>query len=143
MWLLAADATDDEILARCRNWIELVAAGRLTEAVDALLVPDAADESQRWTPASLESYIANYGSWDARKDGSRWRITSLESVEPRPDRPDEEGIADVVRQQADQRSGSAIVDVPLNGYWSDLTAEWEFRPVEGGTALYLYDLHVL
>jgi hypothetical protein len=35
------------------------------------------------------------------------------------------------------------LDLPLDGTWSDLTAQFEFGPHEGGTAVALYDLHVL
>jgi hypothetical protein len=33
--------------------------------------------------------------------------------------------------------------VPLNGEWSDLTAQFEFRKRDGGYAVILHDLHVL
>ena len=36
VWLLPTAATDEEMLGRCRDWVELVAAGRLAEAVEAL-----------------------------------------------------------------------------------------------------------
>jgi hypothetical protein len=39
MRLLEADASDDEVLGLCRLWVELVAAGRLEEAIDLLWVP--------------------------------------------------------------------------------------------------------
>jgi hypothetical protein len=34
-------------------------------------------------------------------------------------------------------------DVPLDGEWSDLTAQLEVIAVPDGWALFLYDLHVL
>jgi hypothetical protein len=39
--------------------------------------------------------------------------------------------------------GSVDLDVPLDGAWSDLTAQFEFAPVDGGIGISLYDLHVL
>ena len=34
-------------------------------------------------------------------------------------------------------------DVPLNGSWSELTAQFEFRRCQGGFTVILHDLHVL
>jgi hypothetical protein len=143
MRLLGADASDDEVLGLCRLWVELVAADRLEEAIDLLWVPPTYDEAQHWTPDSLRIYIENYGSWSPTADGSTWRLTSLETAQvPRGDagfRPH----ASLVRHRDDPRGGSVDLDVPLNGEWSDLTAQFEFGPVPGGTAVSLYDLHVL
>ena len=143
MRLLPADVTGDDILTACREWVEVVASGRLEDALDMLHVPDRYDQSQQWTPQSLRQYIANYGSWDARPDGRTWSVTSIATARMRDDRPNVQPRGDVVRFDADPRSGSAELDLPLNGVWSDLTAQFEFEPVGNGTGLSLYDLHVL
>lgn len=143
MRLLGTDATDDDVLSLCRLWVELVAADRLEEAIDLLWVPPTYDESQHWTPDSLLTYIGNYGSWTPMADGSKWRLTSIQTAKV-PDgvaglRP----RASLVRYRDEPRGGTVDLDVPLNGEWSDLTAQFEFGPVPGGTAVSLYDLHVL
>jgi hypothetical protein len=141
--LLTATATDDEVVSLCREWVELVAADRLGEAIALLWVPPDYDQSQHWTPESLRRYIENYGSRTPMRDGSQWRITSTATARVPADRLGFAPRADVVRLREDPRAGSVDFDVPLNGEWSDLTAQFEFRPIEGGTAVSLYDLHVL
>lgn len=140
---LGADASDAELLGLCRQWVELVAADRLREALDLLWVPPEYDEPRRWTPESLGRYIENYGSWQPLRDGTKWRVTSIEGARAPESRPAFEPQADVVRLDRDRRAGTIVMDIPLNGAWSDLSALFEFRPVAGGTAVALYDLHVL
>ena len=140
---LSADATDAEILAACREWAELVASGQLDDALEMLHVPERYDASQHWTAESLAEYVGNYGSWDAWPDGRTWKLTSIATARVPADRPNFKPRADVIRLDIDHRSGSAELDLPLNGEWSDLTAQFEFEPVGGGTGLSLYDLHVL
>ena len=143
MKLLPAQATDEEILAACRVWVDLVADGRFDVAIEMLHVPDRYDQSQRWTAESLRTYIANYGSWDPWPDGRVWHITPIATARVPQELGNSHGRADLVRFDADTRSGSVELDVPLNGAWSDLTAQFEFEPVGAGTGLALYDLHVL
>ena len=143
MKVLPPNATDAEILAACHEWVERVAGGDPAGAIDMLHVPERYDESQRWTAGSLERYIGNYGSWDARPDGRTRRITSPATAVPPADRPDLRPTAEVVRRDTDPRSGSVDIDLPLDGEWSDLTALFEFEPVDGGIGLSLYDVHVL
>jgi hypothetical protein len=108
-----------------------------------LHVPDRYEESQRWTVESLRTYIANYGSWDPWPDGRVWQITPIAIARVPEDPANSYGRADLVRFEGDPRSGSVGLDLPLNGEWSDLTAQFEFEPVGNGTGLSLHDLHVL
>ena len=59
MKLLPLQATDAEILAACREWVDHVAAGRFAEAIEMLHVPDRYDQSQHWTTESLREYVGN------------------------------------------------------------------------------------
>lgn len=142
MKLLPVNATDDEILAACRAWVDLVAGGRFAEAVESLYVPDWYVEEQRWTPESLQTYVRNYGSWDAWPDGKTWRITSISTAQFPADRPDVKPRADLVRHDYDRRAGIVELDVPLNGVWSDLMLHFKFEPLEDETGLSLYDMYV-
>ena len=143
MRLLRVDASDDDILGVCREWVDLVAAGRLVEAIDLMYVPTSYDRSQLWTPESLETYISNYGSWDPPRDGRVVRVTPLGTARLPAESPQRRPSADVIRLSSDYRAGSVDLDVPLDGEWSDLTAQFEFAPVDGGIGISLYDLHVL
>jgi hypothetical protein len=70
MRLLGTDATDDDVLNLCRQWVELVAADHLEEEIDLLWVPPTYDASQHWTADSLGTYIENYGSWTSMADAA-------------------------------------------------------------------------
>ena len=135
--LLPADATDEQILALCRDWAERMAAGRVREALDVLWTPPDAEPSRRWTPESLTTYVANHGSWIPTRDGSTWRITSIRTAGPQP------YLAEVLRREDDPRAGTVLLDVPLNGGRSGLTASFVFRPHEGRVVVALHGLLVL
>jgi hypothetical protein len=141
--LLPKNASDEDLLRLCREWIELVAAGRLQEALELLWVPPSYDPSQRWTADSLRRYVENYGSWEPTSDGSTWRISSIAAAKAPAGRDRFVPRADVVRFSSNPQAGSVELDLPLNGEWSDLTAQFEFAPVGAGVAVSLYDLHVL
>jgi len=141
--LLPDDATDDDILRVCRDWVELVAAECFADAIDVLYVPTSYHPSQHWTPESLRTYIGNYGSWDPLRDGSVVHVTPMATARLPAGAPGRRPHADVARLASDPRAGSVHLDVPLDGEWSDLTAQFEFAPLEGGTGISLYDLHVL
>jgi hypothetical protein len=143
MRLLSPAATDAEILDVCREWVDLVAQARFADAIEILHVPARYDASQRWTPSSLERYVANYGSWDPPSDGHAWKVTPIATARMAADRPVHSPTPEVYRNDDDPRSGSVDLDLPLDGEWSDLTAQFEFEPVEGGTGLALYDVRVL
>jgi hypothetical protein len=136
--LLAHNAADDEVLGLCYEWLDLVAADRFQEALDLLWVPPTYEESQHWTPGSLRSYIENYGWWTPREDDTRWHVTPAVDAVDGPDEPSTIG-----RLDDDPHSGWVDLDLPLNGSWSDLTAQFEFTRMPGGTAVSLYDIHVL
>jgi hypothetical protein len=143
MKVLSLDATDDDILGVCREWVELVATGRFADAIDMLYVPTNYDPSRHWTPESLQTYIGNYGSWDPLGDRRVVRVTPIATARVPANRPGRRPYADAVRLSTDPRAGSVDLDVPLDGEWSDLTAQFEFAPVDGGIWISLYDLHVL
>jgi hypothetical protein len=143
MRLLPAEATDDQIVALCYDWVELAARDDYSGALALLWVPPDYDPSQHWSPDSLRMYVANYGSWDPLPDGRTMRITSTYDATARLDIAGSSARVEVGRHDPDRRSGWVDMDLPLNGAWSDLTAQFEFRPTAGGTGVSLYDLHVL
>jgi hypothetical protein len=143
MKVLSVDASNEEILGVCREWVDLVAAGRFAEAIGLLYVPTKYDPSQHWTPESLQTYIGNYGSWEPLANRRVTRVTPTATARIPVDRPPFVPRADVVRLASDGTAGSAELDVPLDGEWSDLTAQFEFAQVGNGIGISLYDLHVL
>ena len=141
MRVINRNAPDAEILAVCQEWLALVAADRIGDALDLLASP--ADGSVTWTPDSLRAYIGNYGSWEPWPDRSIYRVTAAETAVLPGDSPSRKPYADVLRLTGNHHRGWVNLDLPLNGVWSDLTAEFEFAPVADGIAISLHDIHVL
>jgi len=134
--LIAEPASPNDLLAVIRDWFRLLAADRWDEAIGML------DEPNRygiqWTPEGIR------GALDLTfRPGCRFRVTHPEGPQfTDPDAASGLPHADVVA--FDDGSGySADHDVPLNGEWSDLTAQFEFLRRPNGLALVLHDLHVL
>lgn len=142
MKTLPLDATDDQIVGLCREWIEMLAEERVEGALALLAAPEHLNESQHWTPDTLRTYIGNYGSWEPHLSGQVFRVTSPATASAEAGSANPNGYSYVYRLTADPKSGSVCIQLPLDGVWSDLEAQFEFTPVEGGTGLFLYDLLV-
>lgn len=134
--MLAEPSDPCELLAFIRGWLRLLAAGRLQEASGQL------DEQNcygiLWTP----DYI-RYALDLAYGPGSRFRVPHPEGPQfSDPDSASGTATADVW-DLADGSGYGADHDVPLNGVWSGLTAQFEFLRRPGGLAVVLHDLHIL
>jgi len=134
---LITDPTNpDELLGVIRDWFRLLAANRWDEASEMLDEPNC--YGIRWTSEYIQ-----YALDSAYGPGCRFRVANPEG--PQVTDPDDAigtPCADVVA--FDDGSGySADHDVPLNGAWSELTAQFEFLRRPGGLAVVLHDLHVL
>ncbi|MCM2333539.1 MAG: hypothetical protein NDI82_06290 [Anaeromyxobacteraceae bacterium] len=95
-----------------------------------------------YSPAKLRDVIGVYSRRyreakdDAQRDGLIPSVTDPESLDPGGERlriypPDSTGAFEVE------------YDMPLDGEWSDLTAQFTFRPHSEGYLGGLYDIHVL
>ncbi|WP_165224708.1 hypothetical protein [Aquisphaera insulae] len=126
----------DDLFAVVRDWFRLLAAGRWAEAGDMLDEPNG--YGIRWTPAEIRhAFELAYGP------GCRFRASHPEGPQPSdPDVAAGEPGADVWAIR-DGRGYRVDHDVPLNGSWSELTAQFEFLRRPGGLAVVLLDLHVL
>ena len=125
------------LLAWVRDWLDLLAEGRLEDACARL------DEANvygiRWTPDAIRDLVE-----DTFGPGTQYR-----AAHPAGPRFTSVGGA---RGEAtssvggyDDGSGFFVEhDVPLNGEFSELTAQFDFRwRGEGALAARLHDLHVL
>ena len=92
----------------------------------------------RWTP----QYI-RYALDEAFGPGCRFRVAHPEGPQfTNPDTASGHPHGDIAA--FDNGTGyHANHDVPLNGSWSELTAQFEFLRRPGGLAIVLHDLHVL
>lgn len=184
---LPLEATDEDILAAARGWLDLLAEERYQEAFDYLHhLPE-----EHLTPTRLAYMIQNYGdlpyteeervkwaefmsqrdkrpleSWleqFGRRRQTVYKVTPLDQLPPPEEHTNMEvyrirPVSDAETQDLLSRfprvSSSDLepdpnllarvdYDLPLNGEWSDLTAQFLVYRVDDSLALVLQDLHVL
>jgi hypothetical protein len=134
-------ALDREILNGVEAWAELLAADRYEDAFAETLHR----AGTGWTPELMRTVISNYGSFEPRRDGKVFRVTSP-SQQPIRERG---FFFEVVRRYGTDSlgmetiAGEATYDLPLNGERSDLSALFDLILVDGVLLLSLDDLHVL
>jgi hypothetical protein len=127
---------ESALVAFVRAWFDLVGSGRLGEACAALDQPTSYGES--WTPARLALALTEAFPPDSRlsreyPEGIRFTPASGAIGEPH-----------VTFGSFDDGKGYWVDhDVPLNGVFSDLTAQFEFHGEGGRVGVALQDLHVL
>lgn len=126
----------NELLAVIRNWFRLLAAGRWDEAI--AMVDEPNSYGIRWTPLQIrhaldQTYAPGCGQ--------------LTEHPERPQVTDPDATAGVphasILELEDGTGFSAEHDVPINGSWSELTAQFEFLRRPDGLAVIVHDLHVL
>ena len=110
-----------------RGWFCLLARGEFADA--ALHFDEPNSYGERWDAEKIQSALRDY----ARSDSVR--VSD-------PDTIAGDGRASVV-EFADGRGYSFEHVVPLDGEWSDLTAQFDFMRRPGGYAVVLHDIHVL
>ncbi|PAW84134.1 MAG: hypothetical protein B9S33_12405 [Pedosphaera sp. Tous-C6FEB] len=110
-----------------RGWFRLLAQEAFAVAISQLDEPTSYGE--RWNPAKLQGVIQDYA-----------RSQSVRVSDPATLAGD--GSPSLVKF-TDGRGFSFEHYVPLDGEWSDLTAQFEFLHRPGGYAVVLHDIHVL
>src|SRR5690349_9014608 len=110
------------LIAFVRQWLRLMAAGRCQEACDMIDVPNCYGIT--WTPQRIRLTVE-----EAFGTGSRFRSQHPEGIRwSNPDDLVEERQPDVWPHGHD---GYRLDhEVPLNGEWSDLTAQFEFQKTQ-------------
>jgi hypothetical protein len=125
----------EEAVALVRRWFDLLAEGRFDDACAMLDEPNC--YGIRWTPEKIVSVVEH-----TFRPGSRFRV---DHPGPRFSRVSETA-GDPRPEVLPLHDGSGFLvdhDVPLNGRWSDLTAQFEFLARGDAFAIVLHDLHVL
>jgi hypothetical protein len=125
------------LIAWVREWLDLLAGGRLEDACGRLDEPNS--YGLRWTPAALTDLVE-----DTFGPGTRFRVEH-------PEGPRFSPVATALGRRPPMigayKDGSGFwVDhhVPLNGEYSDLTAQFKFLWRGNHVlAVILHDLHVL
>ena len=133
--MLSLDSKPADMIAFVAQWFGLMAEGRVEAALSQLDEPNSYGIS--WTRDVIERLLADtfcHSRYlDRHPEGPRFTTPDTATGKPR---------ADVLA--LDDGSGYSLGhDVPLNGEWSDLTAQFEFLRRDAGYAVVLDDLHVL
>jgi hypothetical protein len=165
MKTLALDSSDEEILEAVREWVNLLIEKRYQDACAFIRNGTGA---RHWTPELIATLLENYGSRTSWHDGEVFEVTSLEEAKANPPKhlpprhdvhrwreDDSEGevwllkegrripipISDLPAQP--DYLGYVWFDLPLNGYWSDLTTTFDVCVLNDQIVLELNDIHVM
>jgi hypothetical protein len=137
--LLPFDASDEDILSVVMRWCDKLVAQDYAGAISILL-------QSAWTPELLKTAIETIDGWD--DSGPPHHVTPPETATFRPD--DEPQNNAYPRLEVDRSTlpdGSSYIsvwfDLPLDGFWSDLTATFDVDATDGGLGLTLDQVHVM
>ena len=132
---LTRDASVVDLVAFVHVWFDLVADGQLRHACD-MLQPNT--YGIRWSPDQLASHVREVFGPDTQFGRAHPEGPIFSRVAAAIGNP-----AVSVVEFADGSGFSVEHAVPLNGEYSDLTAQFEFRRVGPELSATLHDLHVL
>jgi hypothetical protein len=110
-----------------RNWLRLLAGEQFEEAAAQLDEPNA--YGIRWSESEVKNAIRSYG----RRRENHVTDPGTLAGDGRPN----------LMPMEDGTGFRFDYDFPLNGEWSDLTAQFEFLRRPEGYAVVLHDIHVL
>lgn len=124
-----SETIEQEITAFIRDWTKLLSQERYKDACHLLDIPKEAQNLIHWNPCNLRTIISDYGDNAV--------ISDPYSIERSQEKLDFYYYTD--------GSGVAVdYDLPINGKWSDLTAQFSFvKSEEDMYAVYLEGVHVL
>jgi hypothetical protein len=174
MVTFSIDTPDQEVRKMVTEWVGLLAAREYQQALDMLYHDNTgtSEVERPWTPERLVKYINNYGLEEPLPPRTKEqyekdmleRYGRLEGInEWQPDEPEISWVTPITEEieetyerflkvdrvstyGLDRKyySGMVHVDLPINGFLSDLTARFFIRKIgEKDLALELYDLHVM
>jgi hypothetical protein len=135
---LSINVADEEILNLVRQWCSFLAEEQYQKAYDLCSHPP----DEHWSSTLIETVISNYGSVEPRRDGKRFKVTSLETATGNLI-PTHEVDRFENPTRADDVIGIIWFDLPLNGEWSDLTATFDIKKLGDNLVLVLDDIHVM
>ena len=126
------EAPYTSIVPFVRTWFALLAYGQLDKALESLDEPNS--YGLVWSAETIEATVRAALGNSERESGPPKFSDPNELADPQVDGP----------EKFDDGSGYWFDHpVPLDGKWSDLTAQFEFKKRSNGFAVILHDLHVL
>lgn len=127
---------EEEMIRFVQNWFDLIAEGKIEEACDKLDKPNC--YGVKWTPKKFQDIIKDVFGPEIIFGHEYPNGVFFSAVKA----TDGAYRADALK--FDCGSGYSVEhDVPLNGEWSDLTAQFEFVGEKPVFEVILHDLHVL
>jgi hypothetical protein len=129
----------DLIREMVREWVRLLASRRFADAAEYLTPVPGLD--LEYTADRIKEALGMY-SRQYREAPEQERERYVPSVSD-PDKVDAPGECMVIFLRTDKGKARIDYDLPIDGTWSDLTAQFILLAVEGGYALGLWDLHAL
>ncbi|MES9956462.1 MAG: hypothetical protein ABW086_05385 [Sedimenticola sp.] len=136
MLRISTENPSDGFIEFIQSWFDLLAANHLEEACMALDKPNI--YGIKWSPDMIKSILEeNFGPETifGKEHPEGVSVTAIAETKG-------EVSPDVIKF-TDGSGYSVEHDVPLNGEWSDLTAQFEFLRFRHGYAVVLHDLHVM
>ncbi len=127
---------EDELINFVQQWLDLIAQGRIEEACKNIDKPNS--YGIIWTVEKIEQVIKDEFSPETifgKQHPEYIAFTTVQNTKGN-------FRADVLKFN-DGSGYSVEHDVPLNGEWSDLTAQFEFIGKAPDFEVILHDLHVL
>jgi hypothetical protein len=118
------NASTEDVLQVVQAWVDLWAELGPEAAFTAI----AADGQNTWTPEWLEQAVANYRPSEMYPDTQEFAVTPCESAKAINHDPTRK--VEWYKPNKSRLAGYVNFDLPLNGQWSDLLAEFEVW--EGG-----------
>lgn len=132
---ISPDAPENAILDFVKRWMKLLADNRLEEACTMLDEPS--QQGIVWTPNMIRELVNEIFN----SDTVFYNYHPEEPVFSDPYELEEQ--KDRGALELDDGGYAFDYNVPLNGEWSDLTAQFEFKKRPDGYAVVLHDLHVM
>jgi hypothetical protein len=132
--LSISDKPEEELVAFARTWFGLLARAEWEAALSMIDEPNS--YGIRWTRERITALLGD-------TFGPETRFAAEFGAPAFTDPEVAEGDPHANFGRFDAGGFWLDHDVPLNGAFSDLTAQFEFKPRENGYAAILHDLHVL
>lgn len=118
------------------RWFGLLSQGRFDEAASLIDAPNT--YGMRWGAQQIQQVLLDYAG------GARIpSVTDPHQLGDSGPRSVGEGRHWILGKFDDGSGFWLDHDLPLDGRWSDLTAQFEFHKVPGGFSVVLHDIHVL
>ncbi|HSK73554.1 MAG TPA: hypothetical protein VK892_17790 [Pyrinomonadaceae bacterium] len=133
---ISPESPEKAILEFVKSWMKLLAENRLDEAC--VMIDEPNCYGIVWTPELIIETVNETFS----PDTIFYEYFPEGPIFTDPYKLPEQKNREVI-EFVDKSGYVFEYDIPLNGEWSDLTAQFEFLKRENGYAVILHDLHVM